>query len=418
MNGIMHLDAETGRIRDVNPFLTDLLGFSQKEVASKIVSELGPFKDIESNEVMLLRLQKDGHVRYEHLPLETRVGRKIGVEFVSNVYQAEDCDMIQCNVRDTTEHKRVEAQVLALNAELEERVIKRTAELQIANQEMEPSSHSVAHDLCAPLRHIGGFCKILATDFGPTMATESKELLRCIEDAVIRMGLLVDSLLSLAKLGRQSLRLSQSELNPIVDEVISMLQPDCNGRDVEWRIAKPPALDCHPILMHQVFQKLLGNAEVLPWAKAVIEVDSIQEPGEPVIIFCAITARASNIEYADRLFGVFQRFHIDAEFEGSGVCLATVHRIIQKHGGSSGPRGSLITELLFISPWKGPSKSGRRSSFMTWPLSAKPTCPKRSLATKPGVAYQRSRLATSYSFLAKCANGVQAGSESKRDSST
>jgi chemotaxis family two-component system sensor kinase Cph1 len=149
------------------------------------------------------------------------------------------------------------------------------------------------------------------------------------------MGLLVDALLKMAVLRRQSLRLSHSELNPIVDEVISMLQPDCDGRDVEWRIAKLPVLDCDPILMAQVFQNLLGNALKYSGgrAKAVIEVDSIQRPGKPAIIFVRDNGAGFNLKYAERLFGVFQRFHAESEFEGTGVGLATVHRIIQKHGG-------------------------------------------------------------------------------------
>jgi chemotaxis family two-component system sensor kinase Cph1 len=115
-----------------------------------------------------------------------------------------------------------------------------------------------------------------------------------------------------------------------------MLQPDCNGRDVEWRIAKLPALDCDPILMVQVFQNLLGNA--LKYSRnrayAVIEVDSIQQPGKPPVILVRDNGAGFNRKYADRLFGAFQRFHTDSEFEGTGVGLATVHRIIQKHGGT------------------------------------------------------------------------------------
>jgi PAS domain S-box-containing protein len=237
--------------------------------------------------------------------------------------------------RDITRRKTDEQVILNLNEELEERIAKRTEQLEATNHELEAFSYSVSHDLRTPLRHIAGFARILVNDFGPAMAVEAQEHLQRIEDAVRRMGLLIDALLKMAVLRRQCLRLSRNELNPIVDDVLSMLQPECDGRDVEWRIAKLPALDCDPILIAQVFQNLLGNA--LKYSrgrpKAVIEVDSIQRPSKPAIIFVRDNGAGFNMKYAERLFGVFQRFHTDSEFEGTGVGLATVHRIIQKHGG-------------------------------------------------------------------------------------
>jgi PAS domain S-box-containing protein len=238
--------------------------------------------------------------------------------------------------RDISRRKTDELVIRSLNEELEERIAKRTEQLEASNHELEAFSYSVSHDLRTPLRHVAGFARILVNDFGPGMAVEERAHLQRIEDAVSRMGLLIDALLKMAVLRRQSLRPCRSELNPIVDDVISMLKPECDGREVEWRIAKLPALDCDPILMAQVFQNLLGNA--LKYSrgrdKAVIEVGSIQRPSEPAIIFVRDNGAGFNMKYAERLFGVFQRFHTDSEFEGTGVGLATVHRIVQKHGGT------------------------------------------------------------------------------------
>jgi PAS domain S-box-containing protein len=238
--------------------------------------------------------------------------------------------------RDITRRKTDELVIRKLNEELEEKIAKRTGQLEASNRELEAFSYSVSHDLRTPLRHIAGFSRILVKEFGPAMPAEAQEHLQRIEDAVSRMGQLIDALLKLAVIRRQPLRLRRNELNPIVDEVVSMLQPECEGRDVEWRIAKLPALECDPILMAQVFQNLLGNAVKYSRhrARAVIEVDSIQQPGKTAVIFVRDNGAGFNLKYAEKLFGVFQRFHTSSEFEGTGVGLATVHRIIQKHGGT------------------------------------------------------------------------------------
>jgi len=226
------------------------------------------------------------------------------------------------------------AQIQQRDRELEHRVEARTAELAAANKELEAFTYSVSHDLRAPLRHISGFSKILAESLGPKLDAESQRYLQRIQDGTRQMGLLVDDLLNLARLGRQEVRRQATGLNSLVDEVLRDLRPEAEGRNIEWQIGRLPFVDCDPVLMKQVLQNLLSNA--LKYSRtrerAVVQVDRIESNGEPVI-FVRDNGVGFNMKYADRLFGVFQRLHRQEDFEGTGVGLATAQRILQKHGG-------------------------------------------------------------------------------------
>jgi signal transduction histidine kinase len=217
---------------------------------------------------------------------------------------------------------------------INERLERRTMELSETNHELESFSYSVAHDLRAPLRQIAGYSNVLSKDHGPSLDAEARRYLDKIDEGARKMGRLVDDLLSLSKIGRQELLVQATALDSLLRQVVEELEPECSGRAVEWRLDGLFSVECDPGLMKQVFVNLLSNAVKYTRKKenAVIEIGQMRQNDQRVV-FVRDNGVGFEMQYVGKLFGVFQRLHKARDFEGTGVGLAIVQRIIRKHGG-------------------------------------------------------------------------------------
>jgi PAS domain S-box-containing protein len=336
---IVVLDLDTGRFNDANQNAERLFGMSHGELLAVGPVDVSPAFQPDGRPSSMaagVELEKALHhetPRFEWIHRDAK-GKEIPCEISLVRLPSSGRNLVRGCIVDISERKRAEEQIRKLNSELELRVKERTAQLEAANRDLESFTYSVSHDLRAPLRHMDGFSRILVEDYGTEIPPGAKEHLERIRAATVRMGQLVDDLLNLARVGRGSLRIVNTNLNELVAETLLSLEDEVQGRTVDWRVGRLSDTQCDPGLIGQVFFNLLSNA--LKFTRqsenAVIEIGETIVDGAPAI-FVRDNGVGFDMKYADKLFQVFQRLHGEEEFEGTGVGLAIVYRILQKHGG-------------------------------------------------------------------------------------
>ena len=235
------------------------------------------------------------------------------------------------------------------NKELQQRIHQRTTELEAANRELEAFSYSVSHDLRSPVRHIGGYSEMLKKSAEPKLDEQERRLLGTIEKSARHMGQLIDDLLEFSRLGRQQISKQRLDLAALVQHVWQALDRDEPGREIEFKLGDLPDCLGDPSLLQQVLINLLSNARKFTRkkAKALVEVGFVEQ-GPEGVYFVRDNGAGFDMAHAGKLFGVFERLHRAGDFEGTGVGLSIVQRIIQRHGGRIWAEGEVDKGATFF----------------------------------------------------------------------
>lgn len=256
------------------------------------------------------------------------------------------------------ERRQAREQILNLNAQLEQRAV----QLEAANQELESFSYSVSHDLRAPLRHVHGFVDLLTKRAGASLDEQSRRYLKVISDAARKMGQLIDDLLIFSRMGRIAMQKNTVLLEDLVREAIASHQTDLAGRSVEWVIHPLPPVEADRAMLRQVVVNLIDNAIKYTRSRtpARIEFGCLDDPPAEWVFYIRDNGAGFDMRYAHKLFGVFQRLHSEGEFEGTGIGLANIRRIITRHAGRTWAEGKVAEGATFyFSLPKSPGQSVR-----------------------------------------------------------
>lgn len=347
-NDAMLLSDENFRILACNRQATTIYGYLENTLIGMNMRDLRCRKaSMNIHDEIDASLAGDGAVfETEHCRSD---GVSFAVEVSSRLFEVGASTHYVHAIRDISERKRAEQEIRQLNGSLEQRVQERTAQLQAANRELEAFSYSVSHDLRAPFRHIVGFADLLQRRTEGQLDESGIHYLKTISEAARYAGTLVDNLLSFSQMGRVELRHAAVNLNAIISEVLGSMEPELDDRSIEWNIRQLPMVEGDASMLRLALQNLLSNAVkyTTPREKAVIEIQG-HEKGPEAVICIRDNGVGFDMRYVNKLFGVFQRLHRAEEFEGTGIGLANVQRIIARHEGRIWAEGQLGQGATFF----------------------------------------------------------------------
>lgn len=345
----------------LSPSISSVIGFSAAElINSHSIDQVHP-DDAPTVRDTLNRLRTEPGKPFRLVwRSQHKDGQWLWLEgMVTNLLSDPAVKGIVANFRDVTERIRAEAEVRKLNTTLEQRVVERTAELESVNKELESFSYSVSHDLRAPLRHITGFADMLMNRSKAKLDETSQRYLDIISNSAKQMGVLIDDLLVFSRMGRAELRHTQVDTAALVDEVRQDLATDIGSRRITWHIDELPIVHADRAMLKQVWVNLLSNAVKYTRNRdeAAITIRCRENEQGMWEFSVADNGAGFDMQYAGKLFGVFQRLHTAEEFEGTGVGLANVQRIIIRHGGRVWAEGKVDVGATFYFTLPIPEKS-------------------------------------------------------------